>query len=245
MLKSVTMASTLKTPWRISARDKLELFSQFGSLGIRVPDRTEPKDQFAEEIYCLRRYLFPLAHNALLKFPVTAAKSETPDFILEWPQQRTIGLEVTKATRREFEADLTRLDRKQTTKHYSSDLAAGAMELSLAGWAGNTLEAEWAEYVLASVADKLEDIDMYSVSGCDLLIYDNTPTGAPDLNMAVEAVRLKLSWSFPGNNNGRPFGVVSVIRDLWLIYDIAGPHRILSYKPEWGVPYKLNRARRS
>ena len=236
MLTLLLMASPLKAPWRISARDKVELFSQFGSLGIRVPDRTKPKDQFAEEMYCLRRYLFPLAHNGLLKFPLTAAKSETPDFILEWPQERTIGLEVTKATRQEFEADLTRLDRKQTTKHYSSDPAAGAMDLSVAGWAGNALEAEWVEYVLASVANKLEDIDTYSVSGCDLLIYDNTPTGAPNLNMAVEAVRSKLPGSFPGSNNRRRFGVVSVIRDPWLIYDIAGPQRVLAYKPEWGVP---------
>jgi hypothetical protein len=243
MLKLIPMVSTLKAPWRISACDKFELFSQFGSLGIRVPDRTQPKDQFAEEMYCLRRYLFPLAHDGLLKFPLTVAKSETPDFILEWPHERTIGLEVTKATREEFEADLTRLDRKQTTKHYSSDPAAGAMELSATGWAGNAPEAEWAEYVLATIADKLKDINTYSVSSCtysvsscELLIYDNTPTGAPDLNNAVEAVRLKLSGSFPGASNGRRFGVVSVIRDPWLIYDIAGQHRILAYKPQWGVP---------
>jgi hypothetical protein len=230
------MASSPKAPWRISARDKFELFSQFGSLRIRVPDRTQPRDQFAEEMYCLRRYLFPLADNGLLKFPLTAAKSETPDFILEWPQERTIGLEVTKATRQEFEADLTRLDRKQTTKHCSSDPGAGAMDLSVAGWAGNALEAEWAEYVLASVADKLGDIDTYSVSDCDLLIYDNTPTGAPALNIAAEALRLKLARSSPGGNNGRRFAVVSVIRDPWLIYDNAGPHRVLAYKPGWGVP---------
>jgi hypothetical protein len=145
------------------------------------------------------------------------------------------GLEVTKAPRQEFEADLTRLDRKQKTKHYSSDPTAGAMDLSVAGWVGNALKTEWAEYGLASIANKLKDIDRYSVSGCDLLIYDNTPTGAPDLNVVAEALRLKFSESFPRSNNGRRFGVVSVIRDPWLIYNIAGPYRILAYKPEWGV----------
>jgi hypothetical protein len=235
MLKSIVMASPPKLPWRISARDKTELLSQFGSLGIRVPDRTEPKNQFAEEMYCLRRYLFPLADAGLLMFPLTAAKSETPDFILEWPQERTIGLEVTKATRREFEADLTRLDRKQETKHYPSDSTAGAMALSVAGWAGNALEKEWVDHVLSSVTDKLEDIDTYSVGGCDLLIYDNTPTGAPDLNMVAEAVRSKFTGTSPCSNGGRRFGVVSVIRDPWLIYDIAGPYRRLAYRSEWGV----------
>lgn len=236
MVKSFFMASKPKPPWQITVRDPAELFSQFGLLGIRVPGRTEPKDQFAEEIYCLRRYLFPLADSGLLRFPFTATKSETPDFILKWPQGKTIGLEVTKATRQEFEADLTRFDRKQETKAYPSDPAADTMELSFVGWAGNEVERQWVEYVLASIANKLENIDTYSVGECDLLIYDNTPTGAPDLKMVAEAVRLKLSVSFPRSKNGRVFGVISVIRDPWLIYGIGEAYKILAYKPEWGVP---------
>jgi hypothetical protein len=236
MLKSLLMASSPTPPWQITARDPADLFSQFGSFGISVPGRTEPKDQFAEEMYCLRRYLYPLVDSGLVRFPFTVAKSETPDFILNRPQDVIVGLEVTKATRQEFEADLTRLDRKQKTKHYPSDPAAGAMDLSVAGWVGNALETEWVEYVLASIADKLKDIDTYPVGGCDLLIYDNTPTGAPDLNMVAKAVRLKLSETSPRSNNSRRFGVVSVIRDPWLIYNIDGPYRILAYKPEWGVP---------
>ena len=186
-------------------------------------------------MYCLRRYLFPLADGGLLRFPITVAKTETPDFLLSWQQDATVGLEVTKATRQEFEADLTRFDRKQRTKHYLSDPATGTMDLSVAGWAGNAVEREWVEYIVASILDKLEDINTYSVGGCDLLIYDNTPTGAPDLNMVAEKVCLKLSGSSPHSLAGRRFGVVSVIRDPRLIYNIAGPYRTLEYKPEWDV----------
>jgi hypothetical protein len=231
------MATPTKSVWQITAGDPVELFAQFGAVGIRVPARTEPKDQFAEEMYCLRRYLFPLAHNGLLRFPLTAVKSETPDFILNWPQDTmTIGLEVTKATRQEFEADLTRFDLEQETKHYPSDRAEGTMDLSVAGWAGDAVERELAEYILASSSDKLEDIDTYAVGKCDLLIYDNTPTAAPNLKVVAEAVRLNLSATSPSSKNGRRFGIVSVIRDPWLIYNIAGPYQILAYKPEWGVP---------
>jgi hypothetical protein len=230
------MASLTKALWQITARDPAELFSQFGSVGIRVPARTEPKDQFAEEMYCLRRYLFPLAHNGLLRFPLMTVKNETPDFTLNWPQEMTIGSEVTKATRQEFEADLTRFDREQETKHYPSDPAAGTMDLSVAGRAGNAVERELVEYILASNLNKLEGIDTYSVGGCDLLIYDNTPTGAPDLNVVAEAVRLNLSGSSPSSKNGRRFGIVSIISDPWLIYNIAGPYQILAYKPKWGAP---------
>jgi hypothetical protein len=61
------------------------------------------------------------------------------------------------------------------------------------------------------------------------------PTGAPDLNMVAEILRLKLSTS-PRGNSGRAFGVISVIRDPWLIYGIGEAYKILAYKPEWGVP---------
>jgi hypothetical protein len=236
VLKLFDMASLPKAPWRISADDTAELFSQFGSLGIRVPRRTEAKDQFAEEIYCLRRYLFPLADNNLLRFPIAVAKTESPDFIFSWEHDTIVGVEVTKATRKEFEADLTRLNRKQKTKHYPSDPDEGVMDLSIAGWAGNALERELVEYVLAAVADKLEDIDTYSVGPCDLLIYDNTPTGAPDLTLVAETLHLKLSANSLCSNSGRSFGVISVIRDPWLIYDIGGTYKTLDYKPEWGVP---------
>ena len=106
----------------------------------------------------------------------------------------------------------------------------------MAGWTGNALEAEWAEYVLASVADKLGDIDTYSVSDCDLLIYDNTPTGAPEPEHRCGSAWVRIFQEFSEQQQQHHFGVVSVIRDPWLIYDIAGPHRLLAYRPEWGVP---------
>jgi hypothetical protein len=79
--------------------------------------------------------------------------------------------------------------------------------------------------VLAAIADKVEDVDTYSVGQWDLLIYDNTPTGAPDLALVAETLRLKLSTNPPRSNSGRSFGVISVIRDPWLIYDIGGRTR--------------------
>src|SRR5260370_41591652 len=80
MVKSLLMASPPKPPWQITARDPAELFSQFGLLGIRTPGRTGPKDQFAEEIYCLRPYLFPLADSGFLQVPPTPPKCENPPF---------------------------------------------------------------------------------------------------------------------------------------------------------------------
>jgi hypothetical protein len=60
------------------------------------------------------------------------------------------------------------------------------------------------------------------------------PTGAPDLNMVAEILRLNCPSQ--RGNSGRAFGVISVICDPWLIYGIGEAYKILAYKPEWGVP---------
>jgi hypothetical protein len=222
--------------WRIAARNPVDLISQFGSLGIRVPARTEPKDQLAEEMYCIRRYLFSLADNGLLPFPLTVIKQETPDFILSLPPNLTVGLEVTKATRPEFEADLTQFARTGKTRHYPSNSAAGAIHLSIAGWVGGAAEKEWAQYILASVFNKLKDIEAYGCDVAELLVYDNVPTAATDLNIAAEAVKSGLSSTCFVSATGRTFDTISVVRDGCLIYDIGRACYTLSYKHEWIFP---------
>lgn len=223
-------------PWTITAADSADLRRQFGTLGIRVPTRSEPKDQFAEEVYCLRRFLFPAAEKGLLTFPITATKHETPDFLLTCPIDGTVGIEVTKATRKEFEADLTRFHRNRSTKHYSSDPILGTMDLSVAGWLGDAAEREWVQYIIARVKEKVADLESYSVGRNDLLIYDNAPTAVTELKEAAEALRLALSMNPVCTGNGRSFRVVSVIHDPVLIYNVAGSCQMLKYKPEWGIP---------
>src|SRR6266446_6690546 len=115
--------------WNLSAYDKAELFCRFGSDGIKGQPRN-PKNQDAEEIHCLRRYLLPLAEEGLLRYPISICKSESPDFALTWPDNSVTGLEVTKATRGKFEADLTRFDKGEKTQHYRSDPSQGVMYLS-------------------------------------------------------------------------------------------------------------------
>jgi hypothetical protein len=63
-----TSRMSLMNRWAITAGSVAELVPNFGAFGVSVSARTERKDQFAEEVYCLRRYLFPLAHSGLLEF---------------------------------------------------------------------------------------------------------------------------------------------------------------------------------
>ena len=206
--------------------------ANFGAFGISVPSRTEKKDQFAEEVRCLGRYLFPLAHSGFLTFPMTVVKQEAPDFISTWGVN-TIGLEVTKATEQEFEADLTRFNRQQKTRHYVSDLDTGTMLLGVLGWAGDSIETEWVSFVLDSIAKKLADLASYSIGKCDLLIYDNTPVPAPDVKKAAEGGRLHFVKEPLADKNGQSFRVISVIRDPWLTYDIARKPQELRYDAAW------------
>jgi len=227
--------------WQITAGNTAELAANFNAFGITVPARTEKKDQFAEEVYCLRRYLFPLAHSGLLEFPIEIVKHETPDFVSTSRSGDGIGLEVTKATREEFEADLTRFHRQQETENYLSNPNTGMMALDILGWAGDSVETEWVSYILGSISNKLPDLPSYPVEECDLLIYDNTPLPAPNLQMAAEGVRLQFVKEPLTDEHGRVFRVISVIRDLWLIYDIARKPQLLQYDVAWNTPAILSK----
>jgi len=219
--------------WRIAAENTADLMGKFETLGITIPDRMRPKDQFAEEVYCLRRYLFPVANAGLLEFPLRVIKRDPPDFVFAWRDGRNTGLEVTKATSQGFEADLTRFHRRQRTKNYVSDPATGTMLLSELGWVGNAPETEWTAYILTAIADKLNDLVSYPVPESDLLIYDNTPLPAPDLKTVADAFRLQFEKQALSDKQARSFRRVSVIRDPWLIHDIARAPRILRYDPIW------------
>lgn len=213
--------------WHITIRDPADLRTQFGTVGAAVPTRNEPKDQFAEEAYCLRRYLVALADAGVLTFPVIVSKGETPDFIVTCADGEAVGLEVTKATRKEFEADLTRFSRNQKTKDYPSDQVAGAMVLSISGWIRDQAEKELAGYIIAAIREKTADLDSYPLSQAALLVHDNTPTPAVNLETVADVVRRELVNNPILSPLARSFRKISVIREPKLIYDIAGTCRIL------------------
>jgi hypothetical protein len=227
----------------ISARDRDELVRQFGALGTRLPPRTDRKDQLAEEWYCLRRYLFVIAAEGSLRYPLDVCKSESPDFLVNRRDGAWDGVEITKATRQEFEADLTNLARGKRTRHYSSDPADGVMLLSMAGWAGDSAEREWAEYMLKAIENKAAVVSNYKrVRECDLLIYDNTPTPKPDLKSAVEFLRGSLFGRREQTGFETGFRTVSLIRDPFVICDVQGGSRFLKYNPEWDAALDVRTA---
>jgi hypothetical protein len=107
------------------------------------------------------------------------------------------------------------------------------MLLYVLGWVGNTVEIQWVRFVLDSISDKLAAVASYSVGECDLLIYDNTPLPVPDLKTAAEGDRLRFVKETLADGNERSFRAISVIRDAWLIYDIARKPQMLRYDVAW------------
>jgi hypothetical protein len=220
------MDTMAKTPdWKIVAHDKEDLFREFGSLGVRVPPRDEPKDQMAEEFFCMRRCLFASAEQGLLAYPFSARKGESPDFLISEADGPSVGVEVTKATTEEFEADSTRLTKGLSTRHFSS-LDDDIMVIG--EWAGeDSAEHEWARHIAEAIRQKDALLPRYKENAqeCDLLIYDNTPTPALNFERAISALKAL------GIEHG--FRRVSVIRGNMVICDIFGSSLKIEYRPEW------------
>lgn len=89
--------------FNLEARDRRSLAAAFGERALdlsRFRTRTERKranNGLEEELYVLRRYLFTLESEGLLRYPLQLSKGETPDFVLS-VNEAEFGIEISEAT---------------------------------------------------------------------------------------------------------------------------------------------------
>jgi hypothetical protein len=82
------------TTWSLEAASTSELADKFGRAGLRATHYKKEE----KELFLLRRYLFTLAANQLLPFPLRAVRSERPDFFISLGGEPPVALEVTEGT---------------------------------------------------------------------------------------------------------------------------------------------------
>jgi hypothetical protein len=166
---------TTPKSWRISADNPPDLMTKFGTLGISVPDRTQPKDQFAEEVYCLRRYLFPLANAGFLEFSLGVVKQDPPDFMFAWHDARN-------TVSRSHQGDEARID------------AAAIREVSRPVLVIPAGDCRAASFVLARVSRHIRDAEG-SALFCVAAEYDDGLQALIDGDCAQDIQYLRASDS--------------------------------------------------
>ena len=197
-----------------------DLVSYFSDVGAAVGPRKGPdkRTQDQKELYNLRQYLPTLAINGLLSFPLSVEKGESPDFLLTDAKAGTWGLEVTEATTKDWQRELT------MTEGAESSLVG----LGRDGWAGNSAERETCAAILRAMRRKARKIragGYRSVSRYDVLIYVNVRAFFYN---ADDAVNLLVQRAIRWNAQWAGLGRVEVLTSLRLYSDITGDRNRLT-----------------
>lgn len=169
--------------WPVEASSTAELAERFGPAGLRV-ERYNSKDE--KELWLLRRYLFTLAANQLLPFPVCVTRSEAPDFLISSGDEAAAGLEVTEAT---LSSDAR--ERFLARRATGFELIGSRGGRGRDGFEGDKPERMWCADVIRAIQRKLRK--PYASQRLKLLIYANSnPALVVHASCAARMLQTKL-----------------------------------------------------
>ncbi len=173
---AVTAKLEAEARWFRAFQSAEAFTDDLGSIGAWVGPRTGPNKRSHGEMedYDLRRLLVAWKETKRLDFPFDV-RAETdwqgePDFVLKWPDGKTLGVEATAAGAATWQKWLTGTDQ----------LEGAVLHPREEGYVGDEPEQIVVQDVLQAIRKKLEQADAgkyASVPACDLLIYENSEGG--------------------------------------------------------------------
>ena len=143
-----------------------DVYDYFLDLNNKIPGRHENKHnerKVKKEIYCLEKTLVTFAQNDMLKFPIKVYQSESPDFIIQYPNA-VRGLEVTEATNEEYQLWLANVCGK-----------TGVYTFNEVRYFDLEPEKELSDFILERISKKESLLPKYhelhpEIKNCDLVI---------------------------------------------------------------------------
>ena len=165
------------------------------------------------ETFNLRQYLTTLAANGQLDFPLTVEKGESPDFMLAHGGGEPRGLEVTEATTKSWQRELTETEGNEECS--KATLGRGD------GWVGDSAERQTCAAILRAMrrkATKVRAGKYRPASQYDVLVYVNVEAFFYDAGATIDLLtqrvaRWKSQWTV--------LGQVHIITSLFLFSDVT------------------------
>jgi hypothetical protein len=171
--KTITLSSK-DTAW-------IDLLGFGMKVGDRIGDASRTHDE--REDFCARHFLLALAASGELPYPtrISMLKQDQggawPDCLVWWSDSSDpIGLEITQATSREWQEELTNDEREIALSGISPADPVAFVSASEDGWAGDAPERDIAALIADAVSAKAarlnQPVPKYrSTEECDLLVY--------------------------------------------------------------------------
>lgn len=213
----------------IEASSNSELIDKLSSADIKVPPRDKGRKTEDTEKYCLYKMLSTLANEKSINYPLQVLKTERPDFVFISNNLKT-GIEHTEAVpsnkaKQDFlRAKMQKNEVHYMTKHYANEEKKTTQELkeeidknSMTGaWGGDSVEINWTEAMLHFINAKENNAlkDGYTLyEKNSLLIYDNWPTAALDIDVGIEYLQKALTSSTHAFN----FDTINILSHGYLL----------------------------
>jgi len=201
----------------LTSADHLKRF--FEDIGTWVGPRRGPnrRTQDQMEFFNLRQFLTTLAADGQFEFPLTIEKGQSPDFMLAHGGGERWGLEVTEATTKGWQRELTETERNEECSE-ATLVSLGRGD----GWVGDSAERETCAAILRAMrrkAMKIRSGKYRPASRYDVLIYVNVRAFFYDFDatfglLVQRVARWKSQWT--------ALGQVHVITSLFLFSDVTG-----------------------
>ncbi|NUN70429.1 MAG: hypothetical protein HUU02_12030, partial [Bacteroidetes bacterium] len=194
----------MDTQMNLYAASRLELLSQLGAIDIAVPPLSSGRTKNHAEQWSICRFLATYNEADFIAFPLRVIHTDKPDYHLSMGTI-TVGVEITTSTPPQYaqaiairnifypngviEPELFTWDApKRTESEIIAILKRSSESLHGMGWIGNSVERQWAAGMLKSITAKLKKLNSHGYGNMArywLIIYDNIPQAALDLNEAM------------------------------------------------------------
>lgn len=218
--------------------DEADFLDKISRVDTFVPGRTEGRQSWHEERYCIVHYLQHLQAENLLKFPLEVESAEAPDFLLRFQTGLVVGIEHTNFGTEEFHLASAKLEQQpegSMLEASSFDLAGNPKNVMSAiklpgetlngpGWAGNEAEHQWAELANRAIKRKRVSLNKSHHTICDrneLLLYDNTHLHlGSSVELALKILIGNLKDNRETSDQSRGFDAVSVFHQSDVFIDV-------------------------
>jgi hypothetical protein len=221
-MSAVDLAPNTAWRWERVLKDADTLADDLGMIGEFVGPRTGPNKgtKGQKEDYVLRRFLAACKSAVSLRFPLKVQAGQErdgePDFVFAWDDGRRLGVEITEAGSREYQAWLT-----ASEAQYADD----ETELSTSRTVGELADA-------IAKKNARYDCGKYRQFGpCDLIVYDNTHSGGfldkPDLLSGVRA----------RNDLRDRFAAVHIVFESHVALDVFGEVKLIDVSRSYEADY--------
>jgi hypothetical protein len=204
-----------KTMRLFQAENSAHLIKQISKVDSKVPKRTQGRKTKHTEIWTILRFISTYANMKLFCYPLEIIHRDKPDFLLNTSSSK-IGIEITESIPEDYAYTFALAEKyfpqatvepsmflrgtpKRSKKEILEILEKSQNRSTGLGIYGDKIEMDWADWIIDDIVSKTKKLNESKFEKFDsniLLIYDNLPHAANNINVQINYLEPKTNNYF-------------------------------------------------